>query len=153
MSTKYFGKDGAPMDKDAWQQKSQDREYAIIREFDNGEVRCEVAWLGIVKRVEDLFRDMWPLFEIRLHNYDPSGRMKPDPAWNGKTFPTQAAAEEWYEWFLTQWAGAERVEVRDGKTGKYVEKFIETGNRLAAPTAEELAIPATQYTDDEAGAW
>lgn len=153
MSTKYFGKDGAPMDKSAWQEKVEDREYAVIREFDNGEVRCEVVWLGQIKRVEDLFRDMWPLFGVKLSNYTPDGRLKPDPAWDGKTFPTQKDAEDWYETFLMDWAGAERAEVRDGKTGKYVEKFIETGNRLAPPTAEELATPATQYTDDEAGAW
>lgn len=147
----YFDKKCAPMSKEVWEEKRADEEYSVIRQFDDGTIRVIVRWNGYEPLAQDKFNDMWDIFVADVHNYDRNNNMVPDPVENGVTFPNEAEAIEWYEEFISNWTSSSVEEVRNAK-GTWVKQFVEVGNTLAPPTAEEMATPATA-PDDEIGAW
>lgn len=147
----YFDKTGAPMSKETWEEKRADEEYSIIRQFDDGAIRVIIRWNGYEPLAADKFNDMWDIFVAEVHNYGRDNKMVPDPVENGVTFPNEKEAIEWYEEFLGEWTGSSVEEVRNAK-GTWTQKFVEVGNTLAPPTAEELSTPET-VPDDDIGAW
>lgn len=153
MATIYFDKTGAPMDKSAWEEKRADDEYRTIRAFDNGTIRVMIFWEGVDKMTADKYRDMWELFRADVFNYDHNNKMKADPVEHNRTFATEEEAIDWYEDFISGWTTSSVQSKRNAK-GTWVEEFVEVGNTMAPPTSEELATPATEYTDENGGgAW
>ena len=104
---KYFGRDGRPCQRSEWSRLRDDREYRIIREYDNGQVYVRLEWLGEVAD-PSTFRDCWKMFALCVGNYNANGDIKEDPVENGKTFAYEKDGIAAYEAFLERWTASHR---------------------------------------------
>lgn len=148
---KYFGRDGRPCQRSEWSRLRDDREYRIIREYDNGQVYVRLEWLGEVAD-PSTFRDCWKMFALCVGNYNANGDIKEDPVENGKTFAYEKDGIAAYEAFLERWTASHRN--ADGE-------FEEEDNTLTPPPPPDPDAPSSDVTqikgidlgDGDIGAW
>lgn len=69
---KYFGRDGLPCQRSEWSRLRSDRDYRIVKEYDNGQVYVCLEWLGEVADTST-FRDCWKMFALCVGNYNANG--------------------------------------------------------------------------------
>lgn len=143
----FYDRTGMKIGPNKWLELREDRNYTIVREFDNGAVYVTVEWVG--KVVGELFRSCWPLFKITVQNYDSTGVLREDPADSGKTFATEADAINFYEDFLLKYTESDLDLDENGHP-----IFVEKGNQLDN-TPEEPPSEFDAYKDpeDEVGVW
>lgn len=148
MSYTYIGRDGSRLTKESWDRLQQDPSKRIVREYDNGEIQVRLIWNGrMTKTQAQSFRDTWPVFEIRVMNYNAEGRLVPDPVADNSTFPSENEAINAYEEFLITWADCEV-----GDDGNLIEK----DNHLAPPPPPDPDAPTSVLKDappDFGAAW
>lgn len=148
---KYFGRNGRPCQRNEWSRLRDDREYRIVREYDNGEIYVRLEWLGEVGDT-NTFRDCWKLFKLTVGNYTADGQLHDDPVENGKTFAYEATGIQAYEAFLERWTASQRN--ADGE-------FEEADNNLTPPPPPDPDAPSSDVTqikgidlgDGDIGAW
>lgn len=148
---KYFGRDGRPCQRSEWSRLRDDREYRIIREYDNGQVYVRLEWLGEVAD-PSTFRDCWKMFALCVGNYNANGDIKEDPVENGKTFAYEKDGIAAYEAFLERWTASHRN--ADGE-------FEEEENTLTpppppdpdAPSTDASAVESVKLGEDDVGVW
>lgn len=148
---KYFGRDGRPCQRSEWSKLRSDRDYRIIREYDNGQVYVRLEWLGEVTD-PSTFRDCWKMFAICVGNYNATGDIKEDPVENGKTFAYEADGIKAYEAFLERWTASHR---------NTDDEFEEEDNSLTpppppdpdAPSSDVSQIKGIDLGDGDIGAW
>lgn len=154
---RYINRKGETIDKEEWDKLRADESYYIVHRFDNDKVKLIIEWIGRLddRQVESLYEDMYPLFRVSLYNYDGTGVARQDPVNHGDTFSNEEDCNEFYQEFLIRWAGAEKKEVLDKKSGLWREKLIVQGNKFGEPgdDGSDLAAPKTEDDDDEVGGW
>lgn len=135
----YIDRHGLRMNKQVWEERQADPAYRIVSEFDNGVVQVRLIWNGrITKAQSQQFRDTWPIFELRVMNYNAEGRLVPDPVADNETFSDFESAVDAYEEFLIVWANCERKD--DGS-------FVEVDNNLAPPPPPDPDAPTSVLKD------
>lgn len=143
----YFNREGMPMSGAQWKTMTADPTYRVLKEFDNGRVQVRLFWNGaLTLQQKTSFRDTWPLFTIRIMNYDAEGRLRADTH-DGETFAYEADALNAYEEFLTTWADCHIDD--DGK-------LVEVDNHLAPPPPPDPDAPTSVLKDappDFGAAW
>lgn len=145
----YFGRDGRQCQKVEWDRLRSDRDYRIVREYQNDQVHVVLEWMGYVNDVS-IFRDCWNMFVLQVMNRNSVDQWKPDPVEHGKWFGFEADGIKAYEEFLERWTASHRND--DGE-------FVEEDNDLAPPPPPNPDAPATAATsvvslgDDDVGAW
>lgn len=148
---KYFGRDGRPCQRVEWNRLRSDKNYATVREYDNGQVYVKLEWVGAVDDTST-FRDCWKMFQLVVGNYTATGEIKPDPVENGKTFAYEVDGIKAYEDFLERWTASHRN--ADGE-------FEEEDNSLTpppppdpdAPSSDVAQIKGIDLDDGDIGAW
>lgn len=148
---KYFGRDGLPCQRSEWSRLRSDRDYRIVKEYDNGQVYVCLEWLGEVADTST-FRDCWKMFALCVGNYNANGDIKEDPVENGKTFAYEKDGIAAYEAFLERWTASHRN--ADGE-------FEEEDNALTpppppnpdAPSSDVAQIKGIDLGDGDIGAW
>lgn len=151
MPTKYFGRDGRPCQRSEWSRLRSDRDYRIIKEYDNGQVYVRLEWLGEVAD-PSTFRDCWKMFALCVGNYNANGDIKEDPVENGKTFAYEKDGIAAYEAFLERWTASHRN--ADGE-------FEEEDNTLTpppppdpdAPSTDASTVESVKLGEDDVGVW
>jgi len=148
MASFYYDRTGRPMSLAEWKLKSEDEDYRLIRNFDNGVVKARLVWLGKLSSIEkSSFRDTWPLFSINVWNYGSDGQLRVDPNMSGQTFAHEQNAIDCYEDFLLTWTDCDRDD--DGK-------FFEVDNIYTPPPPPDPNKPADVKIEgltDDFGAW
>lgn len=150
-TVRYFGRDGRQCQTVEWLRLRKDKEYTTVREYDNGQVRVTLEWLGFVEDF-GVFKDCWKVFTINVFNYNSVGDIRRDPVDDGKCFPDEAAAIAGYEAFIERWTASHRT--ADGE-------FVEEDNRLTpppppdpdAPSSDAANIKGIDIGDGDCGAW
>lgn len=148
---KYFGRDGRPCQRSEWSRLRGDKSYAVIREYDNGQVYVKLEWLGVIDDIT-VFRDCWKMFQLVVGNYTATCDLKPDPVENGKTFAYEKDGIKAYEDFLERWTASHRN--ADGE-------FEEEDNSLKPPPPPNPDAPSTDVSEissvclgsDDVGVW
>lgn len=150
---KYFGRDGRPCQRSEWSRLRSDRDYRIIKEYDNGQVYVRLEWLGEVAD-PSTFRDCWKMFALCVGNYNANGDIKEDPVENGKTFAYEKDGIAAYEAFLERWTASHRN--ADGE-------FEEEDNTLTltpppppdpdAPSTDASTVESVKLGEDDVGVW
>lgn len=148
---KYFGKDQRQLQQVEWNRLRCNKDYAVIREYDNGQVYVRLEWLGSIDDVT-VFRDCWKMFQLIVGNYNANGEIKPDPVENLKTFAYEDEAVKAYEDFLERWTASHRN--ADGE-------FEEEDNELTpppppdpdAPSSDVANVKGVDLGDGDIGAW
>lgn len=147
--TRYYDRDGAPIDKDQWAEHRKDPSYIEMRVFDNGAVKVAVKWLGKIINPDNMDSEYWPLYALEVSNMA-DGRWAVDPS-AGDTFGRIEEANKEYEEFLLQWTDSKIEE-----NSKGVKVFVESDDNLyALPAAPDRNTPETvaNIGDDGAGVW
>lgn len=148
---KYFGKDQRQLQRVEWSRLRNDKSYAVIREYDNGQVYVKLEWLGAIDDIT-VFRDCWKMFQLVVGNYTATGSLKPDPVENLKTFAYEKDGIAAYENFLERWTASHRN--ADGE-------FEEEDNELTPPPPPDPDAPSTDVSEiksvnlgeDDVGVW
>lgn len=144
----YFNRDGKPIIGAEWKKLTADPAYRTLKEFDNGRVQVRLIWNGaLTLQQKTSFRDTWPLFAIRVMNYDAEGNLRPDPSCDGETFAHEHEALNGYEEFLITWADCHIND--DGN-------LVEVDNHLAPPPPPDPDAPTSTLKDappDFGAAW
>lgn len=144
----YFNREGAPIPSAKWFQLRKDPAYRTLKEFDNGRVQVRLIWNGaLTLQQKTSFRDTWPLFAMRVMNYDSEGKLRPDPSRDGETFAYEHEALNGYEEFLVTWADCHIDD--DGA-------LVEVDNHLAPPPPPDPDAPTSVLKDappDFGAAW
>lgn len=153
---RYINRKGEIIDHETWEAHRADESYFYVHRFDNDKVSLTIEWIGRLddRQVENLFEESYPLFRVSLYNYGADGKPRQDPVNHGDTFATQEECDEFYNKFLTRWAGAEVRTVLDKKSGLWRDKLVVEGNKYGAPGDDgiDIAAPKTE-TDDDVGGW
>lgn len=143
----YFNREGMPMSGAQWKLMTANPNYRVLKEFDNGRVQVRLIWNGaLTLQQKTSFRDTWPLFSIRIMNYDAEGKLRPDPR-DGTTFAYEADALNGYEEFLITWADCH---INDDGI------LVEVDNHLAPPPPPDPDAPTSTLKDapaDFGAAW
>jgi len=145
----YVARNGARISHTEWTLMQKDRDYRILREYDNGQVYVRLEWTGEVENAS-IFRECWTVFMLTVGNYNDKGELKADPVENGKTFAYEGEAIRAYESFLERWT-ASHVN-SDGE-------FEEEDNTLTPPPPPNPDAPSSAVAeikgmeDDGVGAW
>ncbi|MEJ7805012.1 MAG: hypothetical protein WKG03_03700 [Telluria sp.] len=105
---RYIGRDGKKLDQDDYKIKRDDPVYNIVRQFDNGQVRVVLKWIGRMVNPHQTYPDLYKVFAMSVWNYTSSGGLAPDPADDDKGFPTEASAIAAYEAFLAKWTASKK---------------------------------------------
>ena len=151
---KYFGKDQRQLQRVEWNRLRQDRNYRVVREYDNGVIYVRLEWRGEIDDIAT-FRDCWKMFVLHVGNYTDTGDIRPDPVENCRTFAYEADGIAAYEKFLESWTLSHRN--ADGE-------FEEEDNNLIpepppappnpdAPTSDMSAVKGLDLGDSDIGAW
>lgn len=148
---KYFGRDGRPCQLVEWKRLRGDKEYTVIKEYDNGQVYVKLEWVGAIDDIT-VFRDCWKMYQIVVGNYNATGDLKPDPVENLKTFAYENQAIKAYEDFLERWTASHR---------NVEGEFEEEDNSLTpppppdpdAPSSDVAQIKGIDIDDGDIGAW
>lgn len=148
---KYFGRAGFPCHRNEWSRLRSDRNYRIVKEYDNGQVYVRLEWLGEVADTST-FRDCWKMFALCVGNYNANGDIKEDPVENGKTFAYEKDGIAAYEAFLERWTASHRN--ADGE-------FEEEDNALTpppppdpdAPSTDASTVESVKLGEDDVGVW
>jgi hypothetical protein len=145
-NSKFFNREGKPIDAESWWNLTANDSYAIVRQYDNGKVRLVLRWMGEVKNAANVWPSHRQLFKLSCHNYV-GEKLVPDPGMNELTFATAANGIQKYEEFLIKWTACQRND--DGSMN-------EADNSLAPPPPPPPPpppdIPKTSV-DDGVGAW
>lgn len=144
----YFDREGKRINHLKWKALAGDPLYRTVKEFDNGRVQVRLIWNGSLTLQQKLsFRDTWPLFAMRVMNYNAQGVLQPDPSSDGETFPTESDALNGYEQFLINWADCH---IDDNGN------LVEVDNNLAPPPPPDPDAPTSTLKDapaDFGAAW
>jgi hypothetical protein len=144
----YFDRDGKSIPHTKWRELNNDPTYRILKEFDNGKVQVRLIWNGsLTLQQKTSFRETWPLFALRVMNYNAEGKLRPDPSRDGETFAYENEALNGYEEFLITWADCHIDD--DGN-------LVEVDNHLAPPPPPDPDAPTSVLKDappDFGAAW
>jgi hypothetical protein len=117
--TIYVSKEGHRLQRVEWMRLQETPDYKVVKEFDNGRLRATLYW---------------PMYCLKVENYNAAGGLVKDPNYDGQTFPTEVTAIEGYEQFLVDWGLCERDE--EGA-------FIEVDNALTPPPPPDPDAPTS----------
>ncbi len=153
-STKYFDRDGKVITRAKWESLIVEPSYWTVRQFDNGRVLIRIVWKGIVPDADNQFRSSYELFKLELFNYSDAGAAIIDPN-NGRSFPTEKKALEFYNDFILKWTESSLDEEGNieevGNTLKPIEPPKPPDPNKPTSAVEELELDAN--LDMSAGAW
>lgn len=133
--TIYVGRDGIRLQRSEWARLQEAPDYKVVKEFDNGRIRATLFWHGAVSnQLAATLREYWPVFMMKVENYNAEGKLVKDPNYDGATYPTEVVAIEGYEQFLVDWGLCERDD--EGK-------FVEVDNALTPPPPPDPDAPTS----------
>lgn len=148
----YFDRELNPITQSQWMEHFSNDSYQVVRRFDNGKVAVRLLWSGSVtsKEMTNLMPEYYPIFKIRVMNYNSAGVLVPDPVDDEKTFGDEQAASNYMNSFLERYTDCHW----EGKNGYDV--FVEPDNLLTPPTPPNPDAPSDKEIEgltDEIGAW
>jgi hypothetical protein len=124
MATKYIDRSGNEITKAEWGQRSNDRKYRLVKQFDNGRVDVSLLWRGLVAEpYASSLEEFWPVFIFEVFNYREDGTKALDPIENERFFPNEEEAIKAYEAFLLKWSDS----------NFHGDEFVEVGNKYTPP--------------------
>jgi len=133
--TIYVSKEGLRLQRVEWMRLQETPDYKVIKEFDNGRLRATLYWHGAISNaLAASLKEYWPMFCLKVENYNAAGGLVKDPNYDGQTFSTEVTAIEGYEQFLIDWGLCERDE--EGA-------FIEVDNALTPPPPPDPDAPTS----------
>lgn len=127
--TRYYDKDGAPIEKAQWAELSKDPTYCELRTYDNGSLKVVAVWLGKVVSPDNMDAEYWPLYRLDVFNFV-DGKWCPDTE-SGDTYGSLSDLNSDFEEFLSNWTESTFEEDAKGR-----KVFVEADDNLAALPAE-----------------
>jgi hypothetical protein len=159
MANAYINRQGGKISRAAWLAHRKDRDYVVIKEFENDRIFALIEWLGVGKNAENVPQAHWKLYRLNVENIvttDGEGRpldaprRSPDVMMT-REFRTEKEALEAYEDLLVRFGGCEWLPSSSGEGGR---QFVERDNVLLPPPPD---VPDTRGMDEEiqdiAGSW
>lgn len=147
--TRYYDRDGAPIEKAQWQELQKDVGYGEMKVYYNDRVKVVVKWLGKVVAPDNMDAEYWPLYSLEVFNMA-DGAWARDPN-SGETYGRYAEAVSDYQQFLLDWTDSSMEDLGKG------EVFVEAADNLAAlPEAPDRNTPESVVAigdDGVQGAW
>jgi len=147
--TRYYDRDGAPIEKAQWVELRKDPGYVEMKVYDNGKVRVVIQWLGKVVAPDNMDAEYWPLYALEIRNRSDDSWV-PDPN-SGETYGRYSAALGDYQDFLLCWSDSSMEDLGKG------EVFVEADDNLAAlPPPPDRNTPESEVVigdDGVEGAW
>lgn len=147
MAVAYIDREGTLISPGAWTKHRADPSYTVVRQYDNGVVNVILEWTGKEKNFGNVYEEFHKLYLLVVKNYTSDGSLALDPVEQGRTFPTEVAAVEFYEEFLTKWTGSAKDEFGE---------FQEENNSLTPPPPPDPNRPNIEPDAEElggVGAW
>ena len=147
---KFYNRQGEEIPFETFKENRADPKYAMVREFDNGEVHVEAVWVGEVRNPQNYFPGMRPIFMLKIYNYDHLDELRPDVQ-SGATFSSEEELVEAYENFIEKWTESERDE--EGHLREVDNSLTPQRPDLDTPKSDisEMKWDATGASD--VGAW
>lgn len=147
--TRFYDRDGAPIEKDQWAELRKDPGYVDMKVYDNGKVKVTIKWLGKVVSPDNMDAEYWPLYELEIQNR--AGDVWANDPNSGETFGRFEYALTDYQDFLLNWTDSAMEDLGKG------EVFVEADDNLAAlPAAPDRNTPESVVAigdDGVEGAW
>ncbi|WP_155753730.1 hypothetical protein [Burkholderia anthina] len=159
MATAYMRRDRLPITAADWKNLRSNREYTIVREFENERISVTAEWCGAVKNGMNIPKQHWKPFMLSVTNIvttDGEGRQldkpirTPDPT-ASREFRSEQELIDAYEDILVRYAGCEWLPSSDGQGGR---QFVERGNLLVPPPPDAVDVRGMdEEAADVAGSW
>ncbi|NTX17906.1 hypothetical protein [Burkholderia cepacia] len=159
MATAYMRRDRLPITAADWKNLRSNREYTIVREFENERISVTAEWSGAIKNGTSIPKQHWKPFVLSVANIittDGEGRplekplRTPDPI-ASREFRSEQEVIDAYEDILVRYAGCEWLPSSDGQGGR---QFVERGNLLVPPPPDAVDVRGMEEeVADIAGSW
>ncbi|RQZ70130.1 hypothetical protein [Burkholderia sp. Bp9004] len=159
MAVAYMDRRRLSLQPREWSKLRQDREYTIVREFENERINVTAEWSGVIKNGMNIPKQHWKPFVLSVVNIvttDGEGRPleKPlrtaDPT-ASREFRSEQELIDAYEDILVRYAGCEWLPSSDGQGGR---QFVERGNLLVPPPPDAVDTRGMEEeVADIAGSW
>tara|TARA_R110000851_G_C13102760_1_gene569329 strand:- start:76667 stop:77152 length:486 start_codon:yes stop_codon:yes gene_type:complete len=64
----YFDRDGLPLSRTEWEEHRTDRDYCIVKSYENEDIKVTILWLGFVNDHINIPKNHWKLYELKVEN-------------------------------------------------------------------------------------
>ncbi|WP_175716191.1 hypothetical protein [Burkholderia anthina] len=159
MAATYMRWNRIALSEQEWKKLRQDREYTIVREFENERINVTAEWCGAIRNGLGIPEKHWKPFMLSVVNIvttDGEGRPLEKPVRTldptaSREFRTEQELIDAYEDILVRYAGCEWLPSSDGQGGR---QFIERGNTLVPPPPDAVDVRGMdEEAADVAGNW
>lgn len=148
--TRYYDREGAPIDLARWKELQADVTYCEMQVYDNGELKLILRWLGKVVSPDMMDSEYWPLYCIDVLNRDRDGKWAHSLD-SQETYGQLEEAKADYQEFLLKWTDSKMED--DGKGGTAF--VVADDNLFELPPEPDRNTPesAIQIGDDGVDVW
>ncbi|VWD44619.1 hypothetical protein BLA50215_05645 [Burkholderia lata] len=159
MAAAYMNRRRLSLQPREWSNLRQDRQYTIVREFENKRINVTAEWSSVIKNGMNIPKQHWKPFVLSVMNIvttdGEGGPMEkpvriPDPT-ASREFRREQELIDAYEDTLVRYAGCEWLPSSGGQGGR---QFVEHGNILVPPAPDAVDVRGMdEEAADVAGSW